>query len=166
MSPNRVQRIIVVWAVAATFAAVAGLGVGSCGGRSSLVELRRYEPSACQTEFSQCFKPVAPDDLVGGCAECANTGPCAAVDTRCSKNQDCSDLAQCVSSCHGPDASGDCTPPDCHPECADACKLVHPAGVRDYEAYLSCLFCDQCRSACYETGDYLRFGTLDCDTVN
>ena len=83
-------------------------------------------------------------DGKGSCAECeacAEQGPCAVPKSQCQQSSDCTGLYQCVASC-GANLS-----------CQDDCATNIPLGVSLFNAWSTCVFCDQCPSDCagYQT---------------
>lgn len=55
---------------------------------------------------------------------------------RCLANVVCANIDQCIVNC----GAG--------PTCIETCKAQNFAGIEDYEAATSCLYCTACRKSC------------------
>jgi hypothetical protein len=74
---------------------------------------------------------------MGGCVTCALDGPCSSLWNACSANPACLSLDSCWGGCAG----GDTT-------CQQGCAAQNPAGVSDYQAVNTCVYCRQCSTIC------------------
>jgi hypothetical protein len=70
------------------------------------------------------------------CTACANQILCAGQMNQCQQSSACTGLDQCVAIC-GADVS-----------CKNDCFTNNPSGVSLYNAWRTCLYCDQCPSDC------------------
>jgi len=75
-------------------------------------------------------------DSCNECTLCANQNPCASAMNACQQNSACTGLDQCIAIC-GSDVS-----------CKNDCYNNNPGGLPLYNAWASCLYCDECPSDC------------------
>jgi len=71
------------------------------------------------------------------CTTCAEQGPCASLYAACSSDSDCTYVYTCWF---------DCTPGDT--TCQEACLSDNSAGDESFQELASCIYCDQCSTAC------------------
>ena len=84
------------------------------------------------------------------CQGCAFEGPCFAELSICTTNPECVPLIDCVSQCQDLCAS-DANPGACFEVCANGpggCSEIHPAGIDDFNALVTCVIDTQCPSLC------------------
>jgi hypothetical protein len=77
----------------------------------------------------------------GVCNKCMDARCCPSVDA-CYKDQDCSELSDCISACLSGDAGA-----DGGPSCRNDCRTAHPNSTAKYDAVVTCQG-DVCGAEC------------------
>ena len=101
---------------------------GSGGGSSS--SSGSGGPTVCDSTSADCST----------CITCSRTGAdglCGKPYNDCLANTDCTDFATCVANC----ADGDMV-------CTSNCESFYPTGVPIFDAYASCVICQDCYVIC------------------
>ncbi|MBM4357033.1 MAG: hypothetical protein FJ096_02885 [Deltaproteobacteria bacterium] len=124
-----------------------GSGMGGGGGGSPTSTASGAPTSSGSSGTSMMATSSSTGGPLPGCQEdncvsCRNSECakllCTAEIIACDDNPDCVGLTQCLAKCGG------------DLECPDVCFATHKAGLGDYSAKSTCLFChpDGCRALC------------------